>query len=1257
MKKLQGLFNIHPGEGRLVSLVLAYAIMLYFSNMMARTASMALFFGEYTAATLPYTYLFLMVIGPLVSFIYLRLNNHLSLGKVLLGIHGFLLLTLIILPLILTRVSAPVLMFTLPIYFGVNNSLTIASFWNLLGRIYNLRQGKRLFSLLSSGEHMATIVAGFMAPFLVASIGTVNLYWIGAFCMLITIVLLFVIGRQNAEKLENVATGKRDTQPQSGISTLLKDPYVRLIFALFSLFIIGIFMVGNISYAQAEIRYPSADEMAVFIGIFMGIFGVLSLIVQWFIAGRVLDRFGVRSMLMATPAGLFILLGLFALVGTFTNWTSAMFWLATGAAMWQAILDAVDSASVNIMYQPLPASLRTQAQTTVMGMIFPVSIGLAGLLLIILLDGLGFDSVQLSYATLVVIALWLYVAVRLGRAYPRRLRQALQARSFSGLPAARPDRASISVFEDALHSDHPAAVLYAMEMLQEVAPEKLRAQLPVLLAYPDSGVRIAALQRTAALPWAEAPQGVIRLLDEDGDGAVRAAALRTWYAVSRGAAAARLNGYSRDKDAQVQQAAVAMMRLHDDPAIRELAAATLTEMSGAVDAQERITAARVIAETAVHEQSSLLVALLNDPDTKVRRAALEAAAQARFPQTWAAILPALTQKETHAQAAAALAAGGEETLPLLEAACAGPDPDPQLLAGIAAVCGHIGGDRAAAILLNQIDHDDRLVRHQALVALSICGYQAPADARALIEAQLLREAQRSAGIVAAQVDVGEEEQVRLAAGALEQARQLEADNLLLLLSFLYEPQTVLSARQALQPGRDADEEKGAYAIEALDILLEHDQKLLLLPLLQELTPTERLAKEDKRAPQELLGRKGRLLTLLDTAQGEMIRWTCICALYSLGQLGDRDAAQAIMKTAAAHVDDPLLLETALYSLQQMDIPLDEIAGQQPLLQEAAAGWRARDRKSLTTMQKTELLKQVSIFAHLPDDVLRTIADLMVDVYAQPGQTVIRKGDEGDYLYVVVDGHLRVHDGDRTFDTLEAGGVAGEMALLDDEPRTASITAAAQSHLLHLDQDPFYALLAGEPDLARDLMGLLSMRLRERTLDLPQADAEQAALPVLPLVAGQPGMTSSVAIQGQLMDLDKVLALKRIELFAASDNRLLGEIAQLLEEVDLAGGEELFHQGDPGRSLYIVAAGQVRVHIEDMTLAYIGEGELLGEMALLESEKRLATVTAVVPSQLLRLDQAPFFELLEMQPALARGIITTLSARLRARLQLLAGTES
>src|SRR5689334_15622903 len=120
---LLAFFNIRPGEGRLVVVVLLYAILLYTVNVLTRTASYALFLAEFGAANLPYAFVGVAVFASLVSFVYLKLNERFSLAIVLIGAHIFLLLTLAAYWLGLFA-AAPWLLFSLPIYFGVNNTLT-----------------------------------------------------------------------------------------------------------------------------------------------------------------------------------------------------------------------------------------------------------------------------------------------------------------------------------------------------------------------------------------------------------------------------------------------------------------------------------------------------------------------------------------------------------------------------------------------------------------------------------------------------------------------------------------------------------------------------------------------------------------------------------------------------------------------------------------------------------------------------------------------------------------------------------------------------------------------------------------------------------------------------------------------------------------------------------------------------------------------------------------------------------------------------
>jgi CRP-like cAMP-binding protein len=1254
-KRLQGVFNIHSLEGRLVALVLAYAILLFFSNVLVMTASLGLFFETYDAATLPYTYVLLMFVGPLASLVYLRLNSRFNLSRALLGIHTFLLFGQVLLPLLMNLSTAPLLRFSLPVYFELNYTLTRASFWNLLGRLFNLRQGKRLFPFLSSGEHIATIGAGFFATFFVARYGTVNLYWIGALFMAAAIVFLVTIHRANSDKMENFPGADVEQTRPSDLRVLFKEPYVRLLFTMVMLYTISIFMVENLSFAQAEARFPTTDGMATYVGLFMGIYGVLGLLVQWMLAGRILERFGVTATILAMPVGLLMLMSFFALVGSFNEAAVMLFWLASGANMYWYTVDAPYTSAQNVLLQPLPAHLRTQAQTTAMGIAYPLATGVAGLLLLYLLNVRDFNSTQLSYAILTILLLWLFVGLRLGKAYASLLRQALQARSLGGLGLFRsPDRNSISILEEALNSPHPAAVLYALDLLAEVAPEVLPGRLPGLLEYPDDAVCKAALESIAGPSWSAALPGVKALLENSPNPQVRAAALRTWYAVSPQAASVKLAEFGHDPQTMVRQAALAMMRLHDDPALCRQAAETLTDLVESAEPADRIMGAGVIGEIAAGgDDSHLLMTLLEDRNPHVLRAALFAAARAHFPETWPAIIPSLADNRTRPSAVDALVAGGEAVLPLLQAESLEPYQDTRIVAGVALVCGRIRGPKAITILETLLDHTNGHVRHEALLSLSRCDYQEFAQNQGTIKERFRSQAANLAGIVAAQVDVGDAAPTRLTADALEQRRQLETDNLLLLLSFLDDSQTVLSAREALQPGQ-FDDDRGGYALEAFDILLDHEFKTLLFPFLRQIEPQQRLDETKKLLPQTLLGREKRLIELLAADTWESDRWTRICAIFALGLLEHSEAEERIMESAVRFGDDPVLVEIALNSLLVLGATLEAIAGANPSLEEAVMHWRARDPQAMTLLQKTESLKQASIFANLPNDELEAIASMMDIITVRADETIIHKGDQGDHLYVVIDGQLRVHDGERTFEMLVAGAVAGEMSLLDAEPRSASVTGSSESsRLLQLGQVQFYDWLAGNPQVARELLGLLSKRLRERVADLAPWVGREPVQTVIPVAGTHSGIGSSVVVQGNLLDLDKLIILKGIEFFSGINDDLVGQIAVLLQEMNLAGSETLFQQGDPGRSLYIVVVGQMRVHIEGRTLSYAGEGEVIGEMALLQPEPRSASVTAVVPTQLLRLDQQPFFELLEAQPELARGMIKILSSRLRTRLQELA----
>jgi CRP-like cAMP-binding protein len=139
-------------------------------------------------------------------------------------------------------------------------------------------------------------------------------------------------------------------------------------------------------------------------------------------------------------------------------------------------------------------------------------------------------------------------------------------------------------------------------------------------------------------------------------------------------------------------------------------------------------------------------------------------------------------------------------------------------------------------------------------------------------------------------------------------------------------------------------------------------------------------------------------------------------------------------------------------------------------------------------------------------------------------------------------------------------------------------------------------------------------------------------------------------QAMLSIVERVMILKGAGMFSQTPDDALAEVAALLQEVDAGAGETLFEKGEMGDCLYVIVSGAVRIRDGGRLLNDLGEGDVFGEMALLDPEPRLASATVTEQARLLRLDRAPFFELINARPEVSIGIIHMLTRRLRERVQ-------
>jgi CRP/FNR family transcriptional regulator, cyclic AMP receptor protein len=145
-----------------------------------------------------------------------------------------------------------------------------------------------------------------------------------------------------------------------------------------------------------------------------------------------------------------------------------------------------------------------------------------------------------------------------------------------------------------------------------------------------------------------------------------------------------------------------------------------------------------------------------------------------------------------------------------------------------------------------------------------------------------------------------------------------------------------------------------------------------------------------------------------------------------------------------------------------------------------------------------LIRRSFLFRDVPQPILERLSSLSVTKQLARRETLFNRGDEGDALYAVVEGLVRIWVGsdsgkELTFSMMEPGDVFGEIALLDGLPRTANATAQEASLLLVMQRSAFLSVLENEPTLARHIIELLCERMRLKT-DLV-SDLAFADLPV------------------------------------------------------------------------------------------------------------------------------------------------------------------
>lgn len=1083
-RSLAAAFFLRPGETWPVLMLLAFSFSIGMASAFLYSASAALFLeGEGNILFLPYIYIIASVIIIVSGFFIDKIQGKVDIQKFLPAVLIFItVFTLFFGAFSWFNAAGRIWSFGVIIWYYVIVTLINIVQLALPSLIFDLRQSKRLYGLITSGELLASALGFLLVPFLVGAFGTAALVTFSSATFLASVVVVVVIlrkYRQHILDLQHEQSKEAEVVESIFSRDILRDRYIVQL-SLLVFFSLSSYYFIDFAFNRFAAEMGDASKIAVFLGYFFAAAEGLVFVIKTFFSGRIVNRFGVRVSLSILPVLLLVgtILG-----GAFSPAMGLAMALATFIQL-NKLFDTVFRSAVHepgfaILYQPLRPRQRMTAQTLTQGVVDPLSMGVAGVALIFLAKAGTGGTVMLVGIILLMTAGWIIVTFTINRDYTVALMRAMKGRILDGGGVSLDDLTSRNVLLDKLKSPLAGEVIYALDILEKNGDAGLSDAVVSVAQHPEQTVRVDVFERAARMKLAAMSDMIDAAIANSAEPRVRAAAVKAYCALHEEESVDKIGPLMDDPELEVRVGAMTGL-LRNGGIDGILAAADrLIRFGGSSDAGERRLAARIIGEVGVMSFYRPLRDLINDPDPGVQEAALHAAGLIRNMRLLPVLVDALTRPHVNAAAASAMALMGTKVLPALAEMFDDTTMEVKGLIRATRVVGRIRGESAVALLKSKMQGTPEPVRNQVMVSLHLCQFRAIDHDAQLVTDIIRNEVDFAARFLALQELLDGPDTV-----LLNRALELEINRIrsriFYLLSFIYDPRSIFRARDNLVV---ASREHRAFAMEMLDTELASDLKRLFLPLVEELAPHERITRLGSVIPQTALSKAQHLHALISAPDANVNAWTKACAVQLASMQGLHDLVDDI--ALLFRHTERYVREAALSAVHHLDserfilIASDALHTESSLAPLVRAIQSHQTTPMLLTIEKVIILKTVAMFAETPDDVLVEVASILAEEVVAPGQTIIKKGDVGNCMYIIHEGKVRVHDGDVTYAELTDRQPFGDWALLDNDVRSASITAITETVLLRLDQDAFYEIMSDRIEVARGIIRELTKRLRRQ----------------------------------------------------------------------------------------------------------------------------------------------------------------------------------
>lgn len=783
------------------------------------TSAFSRFLENFPISGLAYVFIITAFLQWSAGFLYSKLEHHLPAYRLCIIVTWILAGSMVLFRVGIEFISADWYFFLMLAWFNVLYLLNNLMFWGIASQLYDVRQSKRLFAVISAGDIPAKFIGYSLALVIVSYIGTANLLLVG----LIFVLLSF---RYLRKILQSGRTGKahRHHEPQrhvSGFRAIMKNFTINTLVrrvALLSLIVSGCIVLINYGfYSEVKEAYKDDVTLAKFIAFFLATARLTALLIKILVTSRLLYWLGNRAALLITPVLLIILIVSLELTGAISNNTKNILYIfGLSAILADVLRSAINSPVLLTMMQPLSTPERLRAHNIVKGIMDPFAYFFAGVFILVTIKFKFYSLHLLSYVVLGLAVAWIIGVFRVHQQYLATLIKTISSRFFSQDDFNLLDTSTRDMIEKKIRNGGELEVMYILKMLGSRRTDESKKLILLALEHPSSRVVNETLRLIGELHIKDAEPQIRSLITKHPVNEVRNEAVKTLSNIAyHDEVIAPL--MESNEPALRRSAVISTLNHSQEKKYRQQAEGIIKDLFTSDRQDDKMEAASMLCETSHGDFDEDLVMLLAEHDPALLNTAIKAIGH--HPSQFC--LEALIKKaEAHSkQVTDALVVAGEKALPFIERKITDVGCPQKLKENLVNAAGRIGGNAGHDLLLKLLMD---IPEQQQLIIKILHRYHFKVNKQnqPLVDSLIRDYLVSAAAILHMQkrISPGDKKYEVLFASLQLELHGIR-ETLLYLFSFLYDREQISKIKTAIEINR---KETNANAIELVDMTVKKE---------------------------------------------------------------------------------------------------------------------------------------------------------------------------------------------------------------------------------------------------------------------------------------------------------------------------------------------------------------------------------------------------------------------------------------------------